>query len=82
NIKELMKAEQGVYVIRDYFQDKAGKERDLTKHINAEKIISEKIELQAVQERLTQYALAKYEAKMKKEIDASPEAFIEQNANA
>jgi hypothetical protein len=82
NIKELMKAEQGVYVIRDYFQDNVGRERDLTKHINAEKIISEKIELQAVQERLTQYALSKYEAKMKKEIDAAPEAFIEQSTNA
>lgn len=82
NIKELMKADQGVYVIRDYFQDKVGKERDLTKHINAEKIISEKIELQLVQERLSQYALSKYEEKLKKEIDADPKAFVEQTSNA
>lgn len=77
NIKELMKAEHGIYVVHDYFQDKEGRQRDLVKHINAEKILTEKRELQKVQHRLTKYALGKYEQDLKVKIDQDPSSYVD-----
>ena len=76
NIKELMKAEQGIYIQYNYFPDKSGQERDLVIHLNKEKIINEKRDLQQVQQNLSQYAILKYEEHMKRKIDANPELFI------
>ncbi|GAA4300938.1 DUF4407 domain-containing protein [Nibribacter koreensis] len=76
NIKELMKAEQGIYIQYNYFPDKSGQERDLVIHLNKEKIINEKKSLQEVQQNLSQYAIKKYEEQMMRKIDANPEEFI------
>src|SRR5690606_32636157 len=78
NIKELMKAEQGIYVKTEYFQGEGkAQEKDMTKHMNVEKIQSERKELQDVQHRLTQYALGKYEQMMQRQIDADPARYVE-----
>lgn len=76
NIEELIKAESGIYVQKDYHQDKKGQERDLITHLSAEKLLFEKKELQAVQEELTRYAIQKYKEDMMQKIDANPEAFV------
>lgn len=81
NIKELMKADQGIHIQYNYYPDKNGQERDLVIHLNKEKLITEKKELQEVQKRLTQYAISKYEEAMKKKIDQNPNEFIKVQAN-
>lgn len=80
NVKELMKAEQGIYTEYGYYQDKEGHERDKVRHLNVEKINTERLELQAVQQRLTQYALGKYEQMMQRQIDADPARYVEVKA--
>lgn len=76
NIKELMKAEEGIYIQYNYYKDKQGLERDLVTHMNVEKMIHEKVALLEKQKELTKYAVDKYGEKIKREIDANPEAFI------
>lgn len=76
NIKELMKAEEGVYIQYNYYKDKQGLERDLVTHMNVEKLIHEKLELLKVQKELTQHAVEKYKEKVKAQIDANPDAYI------
>lgn len=76
NVGELIKAEQGILIEYNYHKDKTGQERDLVVHIDKEKILLEKKELQAAQKRLTQYAIEKYEQEMRRRIDSDPEKFI------
>lgn len=76
NIKELLKAEEGIYIQYNYYKDKEGLERDLVTHMKVEKMMYEKIALLEKQKELTKYAVDKYGKNIKKEIDANPEAFI------
>lgn len=76
NIKELMKAEEGIYIQYNYYKDKQGLERDLVTHMNVEKLVHEKLELLAAQKDLTKHAIEKYKDKVKKQIDENPDAFI------
>jgi hypothetical protein len=76
NIKELMKAEEGIYIQYNYYKDKEGLERDLVTHMKVEKMMYEKVALLEKQKELTKYAVDKYAKNIKKEIDANPEAFI------
>jgi len=76
NVGEMIKAEQGIYIQYNYHKDKNGQERDLVKHLHAEKLRAEGNELYETQKRLTQYALSKYEDKMMKKIDDDPEYFV------
>lgn len=76
NIKELIKAEEGVYVLYNYYKDKEGQERDLVKHLNAEKIINSQLDAREVERKLALYALERYEQEMKRRIEANPEAFV------
>jgi len=76
NIEELIKAESGIYVQKNFHQDKKGQERDLVSYLNADKLLMEKKELQSVQEELTRYAIQKYKEDMMQKIDANPAAFV------
>ena len=76
NIKELIKADEGIYVQYNYYRDKEGIERDLVRNINAEKEIDEQRDARDTERRLSLYALERYEAAMKKKIDANPEAYV------
>ena len=76
NIKELKKAEKGIYVEYNVFKDKQGIERDLVRYLNAEREITQQKKLLESQERLTEYAIMKYEEEMKKKIDLNPEEFV------
>ncbi|MBS1683515.1 MAG: DUF4407 domain-containing protein [Bacteroidetes bacterium] len=82
NIKELMKAEEGIYIQHNYYQDKQGLERDLVTHMNVEKMIHEKLELLNVQKRLTKHALSKYEEKITNRINENPDDFIKIDSSA
>ncbi|MBN8676642.1 MAG: DUF4407 domain-containing protein [Chitinophagales bacterium] len=81
NIKELIKAEEGIAVVYNYYKDKEGQERDLVQYVNAEKVINTKIDTRETERRLAIYALEAYESAMKKKIDQNPEAFVKQNDN-
>lgn len=76
NVKELIKAEHGIYVEKEYFKDRKGADRDLVVNIEKEKMIHDKKEIMEAQKRLTAYAIAKYEDDMRKKIDENPNAFI------
>jgi hypothetical protein len=82
NIKELIKAEQGIRIRYNYFKDKQGQERDLVVHYGKEKMNAEMKALLKVQKELTQYAIMKYAEKMKEKIDANPEEFIKPENNS
>jgi hypothetical protein len=79
NIKELIKAEEGISVVYNYYKDKEGQERDLVLYLNAEKKINSQIDAKETERRLAIYALEAYESAMKKKIDQNPEAFVKQN---
>jgi hypothetical protein len=76
NIKELIKADEGIYVQYNYYKDKEGIERDLVRNLNAEKGIDAQKDARDTERRLALYALERYEAAMKKKIDANPEAYV------
>jgi hypothetical protein len=76
NIKELIKAEEGIYIQYNYYKDKQGLERDLVTHMKVEKMIHEKVALLEKQKELTKYAVDKYGDNIKRQIDANPDAFI------
>lgn len=78
NIKELAKAKAGIHITYDYYTegDKQGVERHLVRNLNAEKIINDKVQLLDSQKRLTEYAIQKFEEKIKKQIDENPEDYI------
>jgi hypothetical protein len=76
NIKELIKAEEGIYIQYKYYEDKQGLERDLVTYMKVEKMIHEKVALLEKQKELTKYAVDKYGDNIKRQIDANPDAFI------
>jgi hypothetical protein len=76
NVRELIKAEEGISIVYNYYKDKEGQERDLVIYLNAEKIIKSQIDIKETERRLAIYALESYESAMKKKIDQNPEMFI------
>jgi hypothetical protein len=78
NIKELIKAENGIEVRYDYYKDKKGQERHLVINHQAERLIYEKIKATEAQKALIDHAMEKYIELQKSRIDQTPEAFIKQ----
>ncbi len=76
NVKELIKAENGIEVKYDFYKDKEGQERNLVVNHMAEKIIYEKIKATEAQKYLIDYAIAKYIEEQKRKIDENPSEFI------
>jgi hypothetical protein len=81
NIKELIKAENGIEVKYNYYADdksKEGMERHLVINHNVEKEIYQTSRATEVQKELIDYAIEKYKEQMKSKIDANPEDFIKE----
>lgn len=76
NIKELMKAEEGILIDYNYYKDKKGQERDLVIHYAKEKLSSERKALLKAQQELSHYAIARYTEEMKQKIDANPGEYV------
>ena len=81
NVKELIKAENGIEVRYDYYHDKQGQERHLTINHQAERLIYEKIKATEAQKELIDYAVQKYVEEQKTKIDKNPEDFIKKHTN-
>jgi Domain of unknown function (DUF4407) len=81
NIKELIKAENGIEVKYNYYADdksREGMEQHLVINHNVEKEIYQTARATEVQKELMDYAIAKYTEKMKAKIDANPEDYIKE----
>jgi hypothetical protein len=78
NIKELIKAENGIEVRYDYYQDKKGQERHLVIHHHAERLIHEKRKAAEAQKELIDYAVQKYIEQQKGRVEENPDHFIKQ----
>jgi hypothetical protein len=81
NVKELIKAENGIEVRYDYYHDKLGQERHLTINHQAERLIYEKIKATEAQKELIDHAVQKYVEEQKVKIDNNPEDFIKKHTN-
>jgi hypothetical protein len=78
NIKELIKAENGIEVRYDYYKDKKGQERHLVINHQAERLVYEKAKAAEAQKELIDYAIKKYLEQQKGKMDENPENFIKQ----
>lgn len=76
NVKEMIKAENGIEVRHDYYKDKEGQERNLIIHHLSERIIKQQISITNAQIALSDYAIQKYVEEQKKKIDANPSLYI------
>ncbi|MCB0767725.1 MAG: DUF4407 domain-containing protein [Flavobacteriales bacterium] len=76
NLKEIVKARQGVQVLPDFYTDRKGKERDKVVYHFAERIIKEKEAMLKAQQELSEHALDKWKAKEKERINEDPDAYI------
>ncbi len=76
NIKELIKADNGIEIKHDYYKDKEGKERELIIHHEVLKILKEKITLLESQSELSQNAISAWKNKKMKDINENPDQFV------
>ncbi len=76
NIKELVKAENGIYVQYNYYKDKQGQERDLVTYLQPQRRIDDQVSLAKAQEELSAYALAKWKEQQKRKIDEDVSQFV------
>jgi len=76
NRDDLIRAEHGIEVKYDYYQDKQGVERHLVVNHEAERMIYEKIKTTEIQKTLTDYAIGKYLEREQKKIDENLDEYI------
>ncbi|WP_350293163.1 DUF4407 domain-containing protein [uncultured Croceitalea sp.] len=76
NIKELIKAEEGIQIKYDYYKDKQGQERSLIISHKAKQKIDEKIALMKAQTELSDYIIERWKEKEKENIDANLNNYI------
>jgi hypothetical protein len=80
NIKELIKAERGIEIKYNYYQDKEGHERDMVVHHEVIRLLKEKIQVLESQSELSDQALKSWKEKKMDDVKARPEQYItEQN---
>jgi len=79
NIKELIKAENGVEVKYDYYKDKSGQERHLVVHHKAEVEIFEKVKWAESQKEITDKAIDKWKNQQLSKIDENLSDFIKED---
>ncbi|HEY6162134.1 MAG TPA: DUF4407 domain-containing protein [Bacteroidia bacterium] len=81
NVKELLKAEEGIEVQYDYYKDKFGMERNLVIHHKAKLLLEEKKELIKAQRELSDEIINKWKDKEKHNIGQNPDEYIIKDDN-
>lgn len=81
NIKELIKAENGIEIRANYYQDKEGHERDLVINHQVIRLLKEKVHLLESQSELSGEALRSWKEKKKTDINQNPEDYISEKNN-
>lgn len=76
NEDELRKAEAGIIVKHNYYQDKEGVQSDLVLYTKAEEMKKQKEKILKAQEELQEYAMQKWIEKEKEKIDENPELYV------
>ncbi|MGN6421350.1 MAG: DUF4407 domain-containing protein [Pseudobacter sp.] len=76
NIKELIKAENGIETQYNYYQDKEGRERDKIVQHQVIRLLKEKISLLEAQSQLSDEALHHWKEKKKQDIRKNPELYV------
>lgn len=76
NIKELIKAENGIEIQYNYYQDTQGHERDKVVHHQVIRLLKEKVALLEKQSELSEAALEYWKEKKKEAIRENPEQFV------
>jgi hypothetical protein len=77
NVKELAKAESGIEVVYDFYQDKQGMERHKIINHSAEMKRAEKRAMLKAQEELNEHLIQEWKKKKLKEISENPDKFME-----
>ncbi len=77
NIKALQRAELGIEVKYDYYEDREGVQRNLVVYHQANKLLAEKIKLAQTQTELNDFIIDKWKDVEKKNISKNPDEFIE-----
>lgn len=78
NIKELIKAENGIEVKANYYQDKQGYEKDLVINHQVLRLLKEKIQMLEAQSELSEQAINAWKEKKKHDIQQDPENYIKE----
>tara|TARA_B110000037_G_scaffold220851_1_gene289958 strand:- start:992 stop:2281 length:1290 start_codon:yes stop_codon:yes gene_type:complete len=79
NIKSLQRADLGIEVKYDYYEDREGVQRNLVIHHQANKLLAEKIKLSQTQTELNDFIIDKWKDEEKKNIANSPGDFIDKS---
>lgn len=76
NIKELIKADSGIEVRHNYYQDKEGHERELVIHHNVIRVLKERVKLMESQSYISNAAIQSWTEGKLKEAKDNPGDFI------
>lgn len=79
NVKELIKAENGIQVQYNYYEDKNGLERHLVTYHNAKRVIDEKLKLAETQRRLSDRVINEWEKEQQVRIKENVNNFIKED---
>ncbi|GMN06291.1 DUF4407 domain-containing protein [Croceitalea sp. MTPC5] len=79
NVKELLRAEEGIQIKYEYYKDKKGQERNLVINHQVKRKIDEKMALMAAQSELSDYIIEKWKQRKKMSIDENVDAFISES---
>ncbi len=77
NVKALIKAENGIEVKYDFFEDKNGVQRDRVINHQSEKLINEKIKLLQTQTDLNELVLDEWKSRESENIKKDPSKYID-----
>ena len=77
NIKALQRADLGIEVKYDYYEDREGVQRNLVIYHQANKRLAEKIKIAQTQTELNDFIIEKWKDQEKKNISKNPENFID-----
>lgn len=81
NVKELIKAQQGIEIRHNYYPEKEGVERDLVINHEVVRVLKEKIRILETQSELSAAAIDGWKEKKKDDIENDPSQFVkEENA--
>ena len=76
NIKDLVKAQNGIEIQHDYYKDKEGMERDLVIHHEVDRMTSMKVRVVQAQKELNEYIIDSWKTRQKEDIDNNLEAYV------
>ena len=78
NIKELIKAENGIQVQYNYYKDKQGQERDLVIHHQVDRLINDKVKILEAQKELSDEAIGKWKEQQRGKMNNNLNDFIKE----